>query len=456
MSRPVGVALVVTSSCWSSVRRSAASCFGLPDDRVLPRSAGPSRSATACASEFPRATEPRRCPSSSRPASSDADRRTPRRSSSVGGVTARGAASGRYVDGPPGRRPTPVVHNGAPTCLSVYTESEPRSATRSAGRPGCERCRRRGDVLSRRRGRRNHDTATALGTSAARPRPDRDRRRSCCCSCSPAACSSRSRRWCSTCCRCRRPSARWSGSSRRATSPGYCDFTADRGPRHVHADPDVLHRLRALDGLRGLPALAHQGGVRPRPATTRAPSRSGWSAPAGSSPPRPLLLAIVFAVDRDVAASRSSRCSASVSRWPCSMDATLVRATLVPAFMRLAGTWNWWAPAPLARLHRGSVCPTRHLLLGSRSRPVHTDAVSAPAVRGPERSAGPATCCARRSWSPPGASWPRPTARTTYDAGRGRGRSASTHAVDLPALRRQAGAAGRGRGRTCSESSTSP
>lgn len=34
------------------------------------------------------------------------------------------------------------------------------------------------------------------------------------------------------------------------------------------------------------------------------------------------------------------------------MDATLVRAILVPAFMGLLGRWNWWAPAPLARLHR--------------------------------------------------------------------------------------------------------
>jgi RND superfamily putative drug exporter len=33
------------------------------------------------------------------------------------------------------------------------------------------------------------------------------------------------------------------------------------------------------------------------------------------------------------------------------MDATIVRGTLVPAFMRLAGRWNWWAPKPLARLH---------------------------------------------------------------------------------------------------------
>jgi RND superfamily putative drug exporter len=34
------------------------------------------------------------------------------------------------------------------------------------------------------------------------------------------------------------------------------------------------------------------------------------------------------------------------------IDATLIRGVLVPAFMRLAGRWNWWAPAPLARLHR--------------------------------------------------------------------------------------------------------
>ena len=31
------------------------------------------------------------------------------------------------------------------------------------------------------------------------------------------------------------------------------------------------------------------------------------------------------------------------------VDATVVRALLVPATMRLLGRWNWWAPAPLAR-----------------------------------------------------------------------------------------------------------
>jgi putative drug exporter of the RND superfamily len=33
------------------------------------------------------------------------------------------------------------------------------------------------------------------------------------------------------------------------------------------------------------------------------------------------------------------------------VDATLVRLVLVPAFMRVLGRWNWWAPKPLARLH---------------------------------------------------------------------------------------------------------
>jgi RND superfamily putative drug exporter len=33
------------------------------------------------------------------------------------------------------------------------------------------------------------------------------------------------------------------------------------------------------------------------------------------------------------------------------MDATVVRGVLVPAFMKLAGRWNWWAPRPLVRLH---------------------------------------------------------------------------------------------------------
>ena len=33
------------------------------------------------------------------------------------------------------------------------------------------------------------------------------------------------------------------------------------------------------------------------------------------------------------------------------IDATIIRALLVPSLMELLGEWNWWAPAPLRRLH---------------------------------------------------------------------------------------------------------
>jgi RND superfamily putative drug exporter len=46
-------------------------------------------------------------------------------------------------------------------------------------------------------------------------------------------------------------------------------------------------------------------------------------------------------------------------------DATLVRLILVPAFMRILGRWNWWAPAPLARLHERIVV---HEVTSSRGK----------------------------------------------------------------------------------------
>jgi RND superfamily putative drug exporter len=33
------------------------------------------------------------------------------------------------------------------------------------------------------------------------------------------------------------------------------------------------------------------------------------------------------------------------------LDATVVRVLLVPAFMRIAGRANWWAPAPMRRVY---------------------------------------------------------------------------------------------------------
>jgi RND superfamily putative drug exporter len=46
------------------------------------------------------------------------------------------------------------------------------------------------------------------------------------------------------------------------------------------------------------------------------------------------------------------------------VDATLVRLILVPAFMHVAGRWNWWAPKPLRALHQkfgiSEAGPARH------------------------------------------------------------------------------------------------
>jgi RND superfamily putative drug exporter len=45
------------------------------------------------------------------------------------------------------------------------------------------------------------------------------------------------------------------------------------------------------------------------------------------------------------------------------MDAFVIRATLVPAFMRIAGEANWWAPAWMRRVHE-------RIGIGERTEPV--------------------------------------------------------------------------------------
>ena len=51
------------------------------------------------------------------------------------------------------------------------------------------------------------------------------------------------------------------------------------------------------------------------------------------------------------------------------IDATLVRALLMPALMHLLGDWNWWAPAPLRALHqRIGLVESDRAALGARAR----------------------------------------------------------------------------------------
>ena len=53
--------------------------------------------------------------------------------------------------------------------------------------------------------------------------------------------------------------------------------------RELHPDDDVRHPLRALDGLRGVPALTRAGGVAAHRRRTRERARPGSRPPHGSS-----------------------------------------------------------------------------------------------------------------------------------------------------------------------------
>ena len=63
-----------------------------------------------------------------------------------------------------------------------------------------------------------------------------------------------------------------------------------------------------------------------------------------------VLIAIVFATFVTSGVTNIKELGVGVA-FAIIVDATLVRALLVPAFMRLAGRWNWWAPGWMARLH---------------------------------------------------------------------------------------------------------
>jgi RND superfamily putative drug exporter len=54
------------------------------------------------------------------------------------------------------------------------------------------------------------------------------------------------------------------------------------------------------------------------------------------------------------------------------LDVTVVRGLLLPALMNLLGDWNWWAPAPLRRLHERWFAPrtSRAPMIRASSRPL--------------------------------------------------------------------------------------
>ena len=113
-----------------------------------------------------------------------------------------------------------------------------------------------------------------------------------------------------------------------------------------HPRPGLRARVRPLHGLQRLPAEPHQGGPRTGP---RQP-RGGRPGPL---PHRAIVTsaAILFCVP--VGALALSRLVfiqelGLGAAFAVLIDATIVRAFLVPSLMALLGAANWWAPAPSA------------------------------------------------------------------------------------------------------------
>ena len=107
-------------------------------------------------------------------------------------------------------------------------------------------------------------------------------------------------------------------------------------------------RLRPLDGLRGLPALADPRALR-RTATPAAPSPRGSPRSAATISCAALIMVAVFAVFVVTGVPSIKEIGLGIA-VAIALDATLVRLVLVPATMEIMGKWNWWLPAPLARV----------------------------------------------------------------------------------------------------------
>ena len=119
--------------------------------------------------------------------------------------------------------------------------------------------------------------------------------------------------------------------------------------RALRADDDVRHRLRPLDGLRGLPALPHPGGVPEARGDSRESVADGLAATARVITAAAAIMVVVFGSfllesDRVIKLFGIGLASAVL------LDATIVRMLLVPATMELLGDKNWWLPRWLDQL----------------------------------------------------------------------------------------------------------
>ena len=120
------------------------------------------------------------------------------------------------------------------------------------------------------------------------------------------------------------------------------------GPHRTVGPHDaVRHRVRPVDGLRGVPAHRRQGAVRPH----RQPVTSVADGLAGTARVITAAAAIMVCVFGSFVVSdmRPLRLFGLGTAAAVLIDATIVRLVLVPATMELLGRHNWWAPRWLRR-----------------------------------------------------------------------------------------------------------
>ena len=95
----------------------------------------------------------------------------------------------------------------------------------------------------------------------------------------------------------------------------------------------------------------------------------GIKATAGTVTSAAIVMVVVFAMFATLERLETSRSWASA--WPLAIliDATIVRAVLLPATMKLLGEWNWYLPSKLNWLPKLSHEPTMDVAPAPRLGP---------------------------------------------------------------------------------------
>ena len=374
MRRALPVALGVTALLVILGLPFAGAHFAYPDDRVLPTSAQAHQVGDDLRDRFgSNASSTLFVVSSDTGDGADQAGSYAAALSRLEGVTAVNSAAGTYADGAAVATADPSLAAGGATYLAVHTSLDRQSPEAKDLLAAVERTEAPWPTLVGGATADNRDSLDALRPRPAL-RPDLDRGR-------PVRGAVPLHRQ-------RRPPAQ-SPRPEHALAVGdvRCDGLDLPGrpprlalPRADHdrvlgaddAPADVLRRLRPVDGLRGF-LLSRIREAWLESGRTSADNTHGVAVGLGRTgrivTAAALLMAIVFAAIATSGISFMMMFGTGLT-LAVLMDATVVRATLVPAFMKLAGSWVWARVPrrPRARLHsRIGLSEDAPPLPGSRS-----------------------------------------------------------------------------------------